>query len=84
MGLAILNKAKVFKEANDVYLALTGYSREDLEAGRITADSLQVPEKRQQYEVVGALLRDSGKMDPQPRTMPDPMIWRSWIAGCPR
>jgi two-component system, sensor histidine kinase and response regulator len=65
VGLAIMNRALVFEEANEVYLALTGYSRDDLVAGRMTANALEVPELEHQYVEVSESLLKHGKIEPR-------------------
>lgn len=46
IGILVSNANGAVIEANDVFLGIVGYSREDLEAGRITRDSLTPPEHR--------------------------------------
>ncbi len=65
VGMAVMNKSRVFEEANDAYLDLTGYTRQELEAGKVTAESLHVPELKRQYAEVEVSVRNTGKMDPQ-------------------
>ena len=51
-------------DANDAFLAMLGYSRVDLEAGRLTAPELTPPEWRKSDEVARAQLRRSGSTTP--------------------
>ncbi|MEO7427026.1 MAG: PAS domain S-box protein, partial [Fibrobacteria bacterium] len=65
VGLAIMNKKRVFEEANDVYLGLAGYSREELEAGLFSAESLLVPELKQHYQKMEEFFQKQGKILPE-------------------
>jgi PAS domain S-box-containing protein len=53
----------VFKEANDAFLSMIGYSREDLEAGRVTYQVLAVPESRETDAHDAEQLRVTGRTD---------------------
>ena len=51
-------------EANDVYLRLVGYSREDVQAGRLRWADLTPPEYHQRDEVALAEIRERGECSP--------------------
>jgi PAS domain S-box-containing protein len=50
----------VVREANDAFLRTVGYTREDLEAGRVRWDEMTVAEYREQDERVVQYLRNGG------------------------
>ena len=52
------------REANDAFLSIVGYSREDVESGRLRWDALTPPEHRHLDERAVRLLRKSGSCSP--------------------
>jgi len=46
IGVVVIGPDGVFKEANDAFLSMTGYARDDLEAGRVTYEALTAPPAR--------------------------------------
>lgn len=60
LGIALTDSAGRFHEANDAFLAMTGYTREDFLAGKLSAASLDTGEQRDQSERNRELLRTIG------------------------
>jgi PAS domain S-box-containing protein len=64
IGVVVVRaEGSVFKEANDAFLNMIGYSRADLEAGRVTYGVLAVPESRETDALEAAQLRATGRTD---------------------
>jgi PAS domain S-box-containing protein len=53
-----------FREANDAYLDIVGYTRDDLEAGRITWDAITPPEETHVHSETVEQLRRAGASSP--------------------
>jgi PAS domain S-box-containing protein len=61
--VVVRSPGSVFKEANDAFLNMIGYSREDLEAGRVTYQALAVPESRETDALDAEQMRATGRTD---------------------
>lgn len=66
IGVSIVGKDNVFEDANETYLKMTGYSRDDLLSGRLTADLLHLPDgpRMRQYEAAARAVQSEGKLHP--------------------
>jgi diguanylate cyclase (GGDEF)-like protein/PAS domain S-box-containing protein len=64
IGVASTHHLGHFSEANDAFLCITGFSREDVEAGRVRWDS-PPPEWRQAFLDAARALRETGVAPPQ-------------------
>jgi PAS domain S-box-containing protein len=60
IGIAISDRAGAIKEANDAFLAIVGYTRDDLLAGRVTGANLNTPERDRTDAAARAELRATG------------------------
>ena len=67
IGVAVVRSDMVFEEANDAYLSLIGYDREELRAGSVHAAMLQAPDAPDYKAAVDESLKTRGKFDPQER-----------------
>jgi PAS domain S-box-containing protein len=47
IGVTVMDEGGTFKEANDAFLKMTGYSRADLDAGRVSQAVLTPPSRRE-------------------------------------
>ncbi|MDB5049347.1 MAG: sensor hybrid histidine kinase [Fibrobacteres bacterium] len=65
IGVSIVNNDNVFEEANDTFLKIIGYDREDLDAGKIAARMIRIAEEDDQYQSVENRVRTHGRSDPQ-------------------
>ncbi|HWZ85805.1 MAG TPA: PAS domain S-box protein [Thermoanaerobaculia bacterium] len=63
IGVVVVGPHGVFKEANDAFLGMTGYSREDLEAGRVTHAALTPRDWLETDLRAGEQLRSSGSTE---------------------
>ncbi|MEO6095581.1 MAG: PAS domain S-box protein [Fibrobacteria bacterium] len=66
IGISIIGTDNVFEEANDTYLKMTGFSREDMLSGNLTVDVLESPDgkRTRQYEAAARAIRSEGKLQP--------------------
>ncbi len=65
MGVAVMNEMQVFEEANATFLAISGYSRMDLDTRRITSYALRAAQTEAQIEATSKKAAEDGKMIPQ-------------------
>ncbi|HEY6787263.1 MAG TPA: SpoIIE family protein phosphatase [Trebonia sp.] len=66
LGVVVADEERV-REANDAFLAIIGYSRDDLEAGRITWKAIGSPEDAPFFEEAVEQLRRAGAWPPTNR-----------------
>ena len=64
LGMMVAHRSGEIVEANDAFLHIIGYSRADLEAGRIGRDQLTPPEWTQVNSIVDHQLEQRGFADP--------------------
>lgn len=65
LGVAVVNERNVIEEANDVFLAITGYSHEDLAQGAIVGSALTAARPRESLENSIRELTEKGTLSPQ-------------------
>jgi PAS domain S-box-containing protein len=65
LGVAVFDESYVAQEANDAFLAMTGYARADLESGRLSAHSLGASRPPGMNEARNRILTASGRIAPQ-------------------
>jgi PAS domain S-box-containing protein len=63
LGVAVLGEDRIY-DANDAYLDMIGYTREDLEAGRLAWRELTPPEWADRQDKAVAQLRQTGVCQP--------------------
>ena len=61
IGIFIVNTEGVFIDANDSLLSLIGYTRKELQAGKITRDSVTAPEYEYLSEYAKRTLKQGGE-----------------------
>ncbi len=83
VGAIFLDRDGRIIDANDTFLALGGYSRDDLEAGRLTWQTLTPPEWREASEHAFAELRATGQIPPYEKEYfrKDGSRWCALFAG---
>ncbi len=64
IGVTIGDATGRFLYANDAYLKMIGYTREDLEASRLRWDTLTAPDQRPVIESIGRQLNTTGLVEP--------------------
>src|SRR5687768_17328891 len=64
IGIMITDTAGAIYEANDAFLAIVGYSREDLEQGRLCWSDITPPEWMKRDELAVRQLEQSGVATP--------------------
>lgn len=64
MGIMFWDLSGIVVEANDAFLEMIGYTREDLRAGRIRWDNITRPDLRHLDEKAISQMRDTGKCQP--------------------
>jgi PAS domain S-box-containing protein len=65
IGVSIVGKDDVFEDANETYLKMTGYSRDDLLSGKLTADALHPPGgERRRREAPARAIQGDDKLHP--------------------
>ena len=69
IGIVASSMAGRILEANDAFLAMTGYSREDLAAGRLTSAVFILPEQRAEASSERERLRPGGVASPSEREL---------------
>ncbi|OAS20005.1 hybrid sensor histidine kinase/response regulator [Methylobacterium platani] len=67
VGAIVFDMAGRVREANDAFLAMSGYDRDDLDRGLLTGDSLVPPEWQAVSRGVIAELQAHGRSDPTER-----------------
>lgn len=63
LGVVVLDEHRIY-EANDAYLDMVGYSRDDLEAGRLSWQAINSPEWGEAQDQAMAQLRQTGVCQP--------------------
>lgn len=64
IGIVLSDTSGNIQEANDAFLSMVGYTREDLRAGRITGESLNTPERDVTDAFARGQLQSSGVAHP--------------------
>jgi PAS domain S-box-containing protein len=64
IGITIGDPAGRLVFANDAYLQMLGYTREDLETGRVRWDAITPPDRSGVLETIGRQLETTGVVDP--------------------
>jgi two-component system, sensor histidine kinase and response regulator len=64
IGVTIGDATGRFLHANDAYLSLVGYMRQDLEAGRLRWDAITPPDRKPVLEIIRSKLQTSGVVEP--------------------
>jgi two-component system, sensor histidine kinase and response regulator len=64
IGITIGDSMGRFVFANDAYLQMVGYTRQDLEAGRVRWDQITPPDQSSLLETIGRQLQSTGVIEP--------------------
>lgn len=64
IGIVVSNITGHISEANDAFLSLLGYSRAEFEAGEVTAQKINAPEKEQPEVAARMKIKSEGKASP--------------------
>jgi PAS domain S-box-containing protein len=65
LAVAVVNERNVVEEANDAFLAITGYTRSDIASGAITGSALTVARPRDLLQRAVRQLTETGTLSPQ-------------------
>ncbi|MBX3226016.1 MAG: PAS domain S-box protein [Labilithrix sp.] len=64
IGIAIADTAGTINDANDAFLSILGYTREDFAAGKVTEQTVNAPDRERTDETARRQLQDFGVAQP--------------------